>query len=158
MKRTIKHQQNKLRTIRLSHKHRPTANELQKMRNTEDRLQQSIMCAKAACKEELVAKFSSQPQKFYNHLKKLTNGKCLPTIIAHNSRSCSTNHDKAQAFNDYFRSVFTHSIFILPAMHTLPTPTLHINNITIDKSDVYAALTNLNTSKSPGPDAISHYQ
>ena len=60
----------------------------------------------------------------------------------------------AEIFNEYFHSTFTSSDFILPPTSQLPTPLVQLNNIQIDRSDIYEALSNLDKTKAVGCDLI----
>ena len=60
----------------------------------------------------------------------------------------------AEIFNHYFHSTFTTSDFNLPHISQLPTPLVQLNSIQIDRSDVYEALINLDTTKAVGCDCI----
>ena len=66
-----------------------------------------------------------------------------------------SDHDKANLFNEYFKSVFTTESCILPDLDTIPCPLNYIDNIEFSEEEVFEALTCLDPNKAMGIDMIS---
>ena len=64
---------------------------------------------------------------------------------------------QSRSINSYFNTTFTISDYKLPPMHQMPTPLQQLNHISLDESDVFKALIQLNPSKAQGCDNISPY-
>ena len=62
--------------------------------------------------------------------KNLTKSHSLPTSLHMDSIVFEEDFDKANAFNEYFHSVFTQSSFILPDINDLPSVSDLLLNIT----------------------------
>ena len=62
--------------------------------------------------------------------------------------------DKANAFNEYFHSVFTQSSFTLPDINDLPSISDSLLDLTFTLEEVYQALISLQPNKASGPDNI----
>ena len=82
--------------------------------------------------------------------------KVLPDLYF-NGNVLSSANDKAEAFNDYFSSVFTcedhHGLERLSEQSMLMS-TSHIDEVVITEEDVYELLCKIDTSKACGPDEI----
>ena len=62
--------------------------------------------------------------------------------------------DKANAFNKYFHSVFSHSTYTLPDNNELPSASDLLSDITVSSDEVHQALISLQPNKASGPDNI----
>ena len=71
----------------------------------------------------------------------------------HNSTTFDCDNDKANAFNNYFYSIFNNTSTDLPPSFNSYCP-VSLCHITITEADVYEALVSLDTSKAMGPDGI----
>jgi len=70
------------------------------------------------------------------------------------STTTVSDSGKANLFNQFFHSVFTHSNFTLPVMSNLPIPSNHLDSICITEQEVLDALSCLNSNKASGIDKI----
>ena len=150
----IKHQLNQIHSVKRKVKQNPTQHRQHKLDTLQSNLQQLMSTAKAHYESNLIASYFSQPNKLIQHLKGPTN-KSIPLVITDESSAYSTPIDKAQAFNNYFHSVFTKSDYVLPHTDNLPQPTQQLHTIQISPNDVSEALNNLDPTKAPGHDNIS---
>ena len=72
----------------------------------------------------------------------------------HGSTNATSDEDRANLFNKYFYSVFTHSTFTLPPVSDLPILDSSITSVVISVSEIYEILSSLDTSKAMGLDGI----
>ncbi len=90
-------------------------------------------------------------------LSQLKSASILPQVLKYNSSEPSGLPAKAEAFNQYFNSTFTHNNFVLPPLEALPTPQSQLNNLVFTSEEMYYLFNQLDCSKSPGCDDISGY-
>ena len=93
------------------------------------------------------------PKKFWKYVKSRLNTKFTINDLLDDSNVCiSEEADKAELFNNYFCSVFTREDSLsLPSFSvsgTIPP----IDTISISLDAIHQKLSNINVSKSPGPD------
>ena len=72
-----------------------------------------------------------------------------------NDKQASTSFDQAQLFNQFFHSVFTHSLCDFSPPPDLLTNRVTLSNIDISPMDVFQALNSLDPNKAPGIDSIN---
>ena len=98
--------------------------------------------------QDLAANNSS---RIYKYISTLSSNRQLPSIMYLDDTQANTSYDRAQLFNQYFHSVFTHSSSLadLPAIETV------LSTINISSLDVFQALCNLDPSKASGIDSIN---
>lgn len=90
----------------------------------------------------------SDPRKFWRYI---TQPKQPVCSIKQNGVDINDPFEIASAFNQYFSSVYTSDNHQTPESGS---PQHHIPHITFTKEGIFAALLNLNTKKSVGPDMI----
>ena len=103
----------------------------------------------------LVSKFSKNKKKLYSYLKSLSKSSPQPQLLIHNSTPINDQNQIAELFNSFFNSTFTNSDYSLPPIDSLPSPSLQLNKIEINSSDVYTALSKLDPTKAMGHDNIN---
>ena len=92
-------------------------------------------------------------KKFWTYIKSLRKDNHSIPPLNLNDTEISDSFHKANAFNDYFKSVFT--IENLQSFPTKgPSPHPDIDDITISSSGILKLLNNLNVNKATGPDRI----
>ena len=102
--------------------------------------------------------FSRDPKKLFGHLKNLNkSNNSLPNFIIHQSSPVYDPIIQANLFIRFFNSTFSSSSYVLPPVRCLPTPISQLSHIDITPTDVYNALSNLDTTKAVGCDNIHHY-
>jgi len=67
----------------------------------------------------------------------------------------NTPVDKANLFNKYFYSVFSHSTYSLPNFEDMPSATMSLDSISISEEEVYDTLSSPDPHKATGIDGIS---
>ena len=150
----VRHLLNCTHTLRRLHKRKPTTNNYEKLLRMETCLRTSIEASRDEYLQRIVSQFQANPKKLYEYLKHLSNSKFKPQFIVSNDTTVQDPRQMAEIFKEYFHSTFTSSDFILPPTSQLPTPLVQLNNIQIDRSDVYEALSNLDKTKAVGCDSI----
>jgi len=76
--------------------------------------------------------------------------------VVYNHTSATHDIDKANLFNKYFYSVFSHSPYSLPDYEDMPsTTTISLDSISICEEEVYDALSSLDPHKATGIDGFS---
>lgn len=152
----IRHKIKCLRTMKRKYSNHPTDSNERKVANLQKELQMMIAQAKSDHESNLILSYAhSNNNKIFQYISSLKGNDNYPSQMFYNDKQASTNQDKAQLFNDYFYSVFTHSSDSIPDQpdSTPNSDTLH--NIEILSSEVFDLLTNLDTNKACGIDNIS---
>jgi hypothetical protein len=150
----IRHQLNKIHSIRKQCKRNPSPANFSKLSSSESHLQSSILEARSDYESALVESFArSRAYKIYKYIKHFTSKSDLPTTISYNSTIVTSAIDKANAFNAFFHSVFNHSSKEAEFTN-LSFPINSICSISISTSDTFTALTSLDTTKAMGCDGI----
>ena len=88
------------------------------------------------------------------YIHRLTNSRSLPLVVHTNSSVVTNDSDKANAFNQYFYSVFKQDTFTLHNSESLSSTCDCICSIDISIKDVFNALINLEPNKAFGLDNI----
>ena len=110
---------------------------------------------KASCKQaKCIYEHSLISASIYKFLRLLKSGGDIPSSVQYKSVYASSDFDKAELFNYYFYSVFTHSSFSLPPIEDIPSPSCTLSSINVSASDVYKTLSTLDPSKAKGFDGI----
>lgn len=151
----IRHLLNSSHTLKRLIKKKPTTYKLAKLSQMESHLQELILSAKLSYVDKLVSSFFSEPKKLFKYIRYLTQSSLMPQCLFYESVAIRDPGDKADAFNKFFHSTFTHSDFVLPPMSEMPTPSSQISIIEISSSDVMEAITKLDPSKAFGSDGLS---
>ena len=151
----IRHHLNKLRSSRRYHLRRATPHSMAKLLRLETTLGELITRSKEKYIAALVDNFSFEPKKLYGYLRNLHKPLVSRTFIGTSSELVSAADDVAVAFNEYFHSTFTQSVYTLPPIDSLPSPPMQLHSIDIDQHDVYEALVKLDIRKAMGPDNTS---
>ena len=151
----IRHQLNRIHTLRNRIKKSATFYTLSKLSIMEENLQQLILSSKDKFVQNLCSTFKLKPKELYNHLNKLSKSNSTCKFITHNSKLVCDPAEKPLVFNQFFNSTFTRSDFSLPSVKHLPSPISQLSSIDINCSDVYQALIKLDPTKAMGCDNIS---
>ena len=93
--------------------------------------------------------------RYFALLKFLPKSHVLPPQVHADSTSADTDTSKAELFNQYFYSVFTHSDFPMPDPMDMHVPVDSLNLINFTEQEVFDALINLNPNKASGIDNIA---
>jgi len=80
------------------------------------------------------------------HIRNLTKSASIPSTVVYNNTSATHDIDKANLFNKYFYSVFSHSTYSLPNFENMPSTTMSLDSISISE-EVYDALSSLDPHK-----------
>ena len=150
----IRHSIKTCRSLRRRLKLHSTPYLTSKLHELESELGNLIYSSRLEYERDLCSKYHNDPAKLFHYLRELSHPKSSLYPIIHNSQPVVDPHIKASLFNVYFNSVFTTSDFILPPTDGLPSPTDQLSSIVIDASDVFEAISSLNSSKAPGIDDI----
>ena len=153
----IKHAINRVRSLKRKIKKSSCATKLAKLTSLESELQALMSTAKENYGTKLLSSFSHNSKVLYRQLRYLSKFSAMPQCLVYNSLPILHPKDKVEAFNNFFNSTFTVSNFVLPPMNQMPTPTDQLSYISVDESDVFDALINLNPLKAQGCDNISPY-
>lgn len=147
-----KRNKNKLWKNYMSNKTQENWGKFTKARNISNRV---IIKAKSEFENKIALEIKNNPKLFWNYIKsKSCKNNDIPSIIDTEGNECPSDTDKANAFNEYFASVYTReSMISIPDMPNKPA-NISMNNITISEAMVEKQLSNLNISKAPGPDQI----
>ena len=154
---TIRHQLNRIHTIRRCLRKNPTQRLLSKLNSMEISLQSQIQASKDEFLSNLVVSFINNPKKLYSYLNNLNNSKYKPQFIIYNGNIIDNVKQKVSLFNDFFNSTFTSSNFILPDMSLFHAPTTQLSSIEFTDLEVYEVLTKLDPTKASGCDMISPF-
>ena len=123
----------------------------------------SLICSKYnAYLRQLADNIQDNPKKFWSFYSVKTKTRKLPSAIKKdvNSNSLVTDTctlEKANLFNNYFNSVFSKPCKepVPPGLYPIVPPLRKLSNVVISMKEVESILTNLNPSKSPGPDSLT---
>ena len=128
---------------------------LSKLQSSETQLQHKMLAAKASFEADLIQQSSPKNiSRVYRYISSITRHDTIPPIVSLGSHIATSDIEKANLFNTFFHSVFTHSSYNLPPLEMLPVPPSTISDITISESDIYVAMTSLNPTKAMGIDGI----
>ena len=86
-------------------------------------------------------------KELYDYHEKLYSSKFKLCFIFHNCVNIHDSTQVAEVFNHCFNSAFTTSQFTLPQGSELPTPLIQLSSIEINRSHVFKALVNPDTTK-----------
>ena len=153
---SIRHQLNKVRSLRRRIKRHPTQMLRTRLMQMERYLQSLIQSTKENYLMQIVTTFRSNPRKLYvTYLNNLSESKFEPHFIYHNDATIHDPHKRAMIFNEYFNSTFTTSDYVLPLTQSLPAPaTPCLSELSLNESEVYEILVQLDTTKAMGCDNI----
>jgi len=111
--------------------------------------------AKSSYESTLVHKFAnSHDNSIYKYLSSLTKNCFFPQTMYYGTDSSSTDHSKAQLFNNFFYSNFANNTD-LSHPTTTHTPGNVLSNISFTSQDVFDILVSLDPNKAMGTDSIS---
>lgn len=151
----LRHLSKCARTQRRKISNNPSTNNLLKLSELEDSIQQKILIAKSSYETNLIHSFAGrQNNKIYSYIRSMSASNSIPSCLHLGSLTATSDHTRASLFNQFFHSVFTTSSYVLPPMECLPQPAIVIDNITISQLDVLDALQSLDTSRSMRIDGI----
>ena len=151
----IKHHLNCLNTLKRKSKICPTDHNISKWKSSMKILQDKITSAKKRYETHLIKTLAySNSSKVFKYINSITGNDTFPSNITFESSTATSDYGKATLFNDYFFSVFTQSSYVLPPVDELPKPDASLSDIVISESDVFNALTSLDSNKAMGIDRI----
>ena len=100
-----------------------------------------------------------EPKKFWSFYSIKTKSRKLPLAIKRNKddiNRVTASKKKANLFNDYFHSVYSHTSTEHPPPGSHPVVPIHeLSSVAVSASEVKSIFNNLDASKSPGPDGIT---
>ena len=151
----VRHHLNCIRTLRRRCFLHPTIHNSSKLQMSETQLQHKMLAAKASFEADLIQESSPKNiSRVYRYINSITRHDTIPPTVSLDSHIATSDIEKANLFNTFFHSVFTHSSYNLPPLEMLSMPPSTISDITISESDVYDAMTSLNPTKAMGIDGI----
>ena len=140
----------------------PTPFRCQKLEQEKTNLQLQMESAKLGCERKLVLNnlSSCNSQQLYSYLHELSSTNAIPTSVYPLNSSSPTTSDlqTAEAFNQYFHSVFSTSDYVLPSIDKLPTPPLpphKSHTLEVQPHEVCSVIDSLRINRSYGCDDIS---
>ena len=148
----IRHSLNQIHTLRRSIRRNSSSQKLAKLSDLEKMLEDLIISSKVEYESHLFSSFASNPKKLYSHLNSLKSFSS-PKFVVHKSTTLCSPCDKAEAFNSFFHSTFTSSVFCRP-IDCMPTPSSQLNAIYLETEEVYQALSRLDPYKATGCDEM----
>ena len=103
----------------------------------------------------IAIEFKSNPKLFWNYVQKKTRSKDAISTISVNGMDLIGGKEKAQAFADFFASVYiTDSGSEVTPVFNPTVPGVEMEEVQIDINILCSKLKDLNSSKSAGPDGI----
>ena len=152
----IRHKLNCVRTIRRQTKKHTTPTNQLKLARKEAELQSIMELTKQTYEQNLVATFQQTPQRLHSYIRHLSTNATAPTKIypLNSNAITNTSLETAEAFNNYFHSIYTSSDYTLPDTDLLPSPSHQLHTIEIQSTDVESAINGLSSSKAHGCDDI----
>uniref|UniRef100_A0A1X7TJA3 Uncharacterized protein n=1 Tax=Amphimedon queenslandica TaxID=400682 RepID=A0A1X7TJA3_AMPQE len=134
----LRHELNRVQSSRRQflQKGSPSDFQLQKLLSLDFQLAAHILTAKENYINTICSQFFTQPRLLYSHLSDLRKSSSIPDKVFLGSAAAFLPLEKAELFNSYFNSIFTHSDFKLPPLKDLPSPSTQLNHISISTSDV----------------------
>jgi len=108
------------------------------MNTAEALFNSNVESAKALYENNLIESMLCQfTSKIFHYLRSITNTNHIPMEMQLNKTCVYSHHDKANLFNEYFKSIFTTESFILPDLDTIPCPFNYIDNIEFSEEEVF---------------------
>ena len=150
----MRHQLNKVRTLRKRTRKNPTPHLHNKLTELETTLQTLIDKSKDEFLQSISLSFQSKPRQLYNYLSSLSKLKSKPNFLIKDGQSIEDPFQRALCFNNFFHSTFTDSSLSLPPMSSLPAPPTCIDHIEFSEEDVYQGLIKLDPTKAKGCDQL----
>ena len=148
----VRHHLNCICTLRKRCLLHPTIHNSSKLQISETQLQHKML---ASFEADLIQESSPKNiSRVYRYINSITRHDTIPPTVSLDSHIATSDIEKANLFNTFFHSVFTHSSYNLPPLEMLPMPPSTISDITISESDVYDAMTSLNPTKAMAIDGI----
>ena len=96
----------------------------------------------------------SNPKKFWSYIKSLKQDNVSIPPLKVNNQTITDSKSKANALNNYFKSVFTTDYTATqPPAETSPFPS--IDNVTVTTPGIVKLINNLKPNKASGPDQVS---
>ena len=126
---SLRYDLKRLRTLRRKCSTRPTSHLASKLQCLEVQFQTAVSLAKSNYLSNIVS--SNNSSKIYSHIRSTTKSHSIPPQVTLDNMSASTDTDKADLFNRYFYSVYSHK-----KMTVAPHVSL---SATIDTIDITAA-------------------
>ena len=152
----IKHELNRIHTMRRKCQLHPTPNNKSKLTTAEAHLQLRMSNAKMDYESALINNFAfSNNSKIFNYVSSLSKNNQSPTAMYYNGHCSSDSFEKAQMFNKYFYSVFTRTSSPYRTIFENSKPDKLLRTINIHYTEVFEALVSLDSSKAMGIDRIS---
>uniref|UniRef100_A0A1X7SPP3 Endonuclease/exonuclease/phosphatase domain-containing protein n=1 Tax=Amphimedon queenslandica TaxID=400682 RepID=A0A1X7SPP3_AMPQE len=151
---SIRHQLNKVHSLRKRYKHHPSPQTFHRLIHAECLLQLNICDARAAFEKKLVHNFVLHKDSgIFKYLRSLSGQSSLPSVMSLNSTVADTPSSVADLFNKYFHSVYvtsSSSVSFPPASF----PDKSLCSIDISLQDTFEALCSLKCDKAMGGDGI----
>ena len=152
----IKHELNRIHTMRRKCQLHPTPNNKSKLTTAEAHLHVRMSNAKMDYESALINNFAfSNNSKIFNYVSSLSKNNQLPNTMYYNGHCSSNSFEKAQMFNKYFYSVFTRTSSPYRTIFENSKPYKLLHTINIHYAEVFEALVSLDSSKAMGIDRIS---
>ena len=132
----------------------PSPHNLTRLSSAESSLQVEISNARTDFESSLVHDFAfSNDSRIYDYIRTFSKSGGIPSSLQYQSQLITSAPEKANAFNNFFHSVFNHSSAEV-APDKLPHPDHSLSSISITIEDTFQVLSSLNPSKAMGGDGI----
>ena len=136
----LRHRRKCLRSLRKKCMRSSDSVKLSKLQSEERSFQSACKAAKAINENRLISDFTASNNSIYKYINYLRKGGNIPSTMYHGLTNATSDEDRANLFNKYFYSVFTHSTFTIPPASDLPTLNSSITSVVISVSEVYDIL------------------
>ena len=152
----LRHSIKCLRTLQHKFNKNPSPNNHLQLTSAQQSFHAANIAAKSSYEQSLIHNFvTSKDSKIFRFIKNFTKSNILPPQVHADSTSADTDASKAELFNQYFYSVFTHSDFPMPDPMDMHVPVDSLNLINFTEQEVFDALINLNPNKASRIDNIA---
>ena len=142
-------------TLQCKYNKFPTPSNFERLTKAQDSFQAASIAAISSYEQSLIHNYATtKDSKIFRYIKEFTKSHVLPPQLHTDSATAVSDFDKAELFNEYFQSVFTHSNFTLPVISDLPIPSNHQDSICITEQEVLDSLSCLDSKKASGIDNI----
>ena len=133
----IQHQLNKVHTLRHRCRNNLSSSLSSQLYESEARLSEAMVTAKLNFESQLIQDLATNnSSRIYKYISTLSSNRQLPSIMYLDNTQAYTSSDRAQLFNQYFHSVFTHSSYKLPSLADLSAVETVLSTINISLLDV----------------------
>ena len=152
---SIRHNFNRLRTLRKRCLSNPTSSRLDHLSQLKSTLSEDIATAESTYISRLIQKsvIAKSPSCLYSHIRSKTKQSHIAHRLFMGSSSAAMAKEKADLFNEYFFSVYS-TCSSYPAPLSLPSYSVSLSEIDISPFELLQAVSELNPSMAMGADGF----